>query len=127
MATRTVKGTRTTFSVSTGSDITNEGAGPGLDRSSNIRCFKCNPGSTGDLTVDIVRSTGVSRVQIFQEDNFTGASAPTGLSKDTNISQSGKGKGKVGVTVTDATKDYLVYVYGDGYSEMSYDAIVDVP
>jgi hypothetical protein len=116
MATRTVKGTRTTFSVSTGSDITNEGAGPGLDRSSNIRCF-----STGDLTVDIVRSTGVSRVQIFQEDNFTGASAPSGLSKDTNISQSGKGKGKVGVTVTDATKDY------HGYSEMSYDAIVDVP
>lgn len=127
MATRVVNGTRSTFVVDSGSDVTYQGAGPGIDLSANTRAFRVNPGSTGDITIDLVRSNGVSRLQIFQEDNFGAGSAPSGLAKDFNVSRAGKGKGKIGVTVTDATKDYLVYIYSDGYSSMSYDAIVEVP
>lgn len=127
MATRIVNGTRSTFVVDSGSDVTYQGAGPGIDLSANTRAFRVNPANTGDITIDLIRSTGVSRMQIFQEDNYGAGNPPSGLLKDFNVSKAGKGKGKIGVTVTDATKDYLVYIYSDSYSSMSYDAIVEVP
>ena len=43
------------------------------------------------------------------------------------MTQAGKGKGAVGVTVTDASKDYIVLLKLDGYSEVSYTATVEVP
>ena len=39
----------------------------------------------------------------------------------------GKGKGAVGITVTNAGKDYVVLLTYDGYSEVSYNGTVDVP
>ena len=127
MATRTVQGTLDTFSVNTGSDVTYEGAGSGNDRSLNIRAFKVNPGSTGDITVSLNQSFGVIVMEIFQEDDHSAASAPTGYKKAFNVTQAGKGKGAVGVTVTDASKDYIVLLKLDGYSEVSYTATVEVP
>lgn len=128
MATRTVKGTLDSFSVDAGSEITylgNTAAGStgGLD----IRAFRVNPASTGNLIVNLIRSTGITTVEIFQEDAYTAGSAPTGYTKFTNIVKDGKGKGAVAVNVTDASKDYVVLLNLDGYSEVQYDAIVDVP
>ena len=127
MATRTVQGTLDTFSVNTGSDVTYEGAGAGNDRSQNTRAFEVNPGSTGDITVSLNQSFGVIGMEIFQEDDHSAASAPTGYKKAFNVAQAGKGKGAVGVTVTNAAKDYIVLLTLDGYSEVSYTATVEVP
>ena len=41
--------------------------------------------------------------------------------------KAGKGKGAVGVTVTNATKNYIVLLKLEGYSEVSYIAKVVVP
>jgi len=128
MATRTVQGTLDTFSVDAGSEITylgNTAAGStgGLD----IRAFRVNPGSTGDIIVKIVNSVGLTTMEIFQEDSYSAGSAPTGYTKFSNIVKDGKGKGAVAVTVTDASKNYVVLLNLDGYSEVLYDAIVTVP
>lgn len=128
MATRIVKGTLDTFSVDSGSDITylgNTAAGStgGLD----IRAFLVNPGSTGDIIVNVVNSVGITTMEIFQEDAYTAANAPTGYTKFSNIVKDGKGKGAVAVTVTDASKNYVVLLNLDGYSEVLYDAVVTVP
>lgn len=128
MATRTIQGTLDTFSVDAGSEITylgNTAAGStgGLD----IRGFRVNPGTTGDIVVNIVKSTGIATMEIFQEDSYTGGSAPSGYKKFANIVKDGKGKGVVAVTVTDASKDYVVLINLDGYSEVSYTGSVDVP
>jgi hypothetical protein len=128
MATRIIQGTLDTFTVDSGSDVTylgNTAAGStgGLD----IRAFRVNHSTTGDIIVNLVNTVGITTMEIFQEDAYTASSAPTGYLKVTNIAKDGKGKGVVGVTVTDATKNYVVLLNLDGYSEVLYDGVVTVP
>jgi hypothetical protein len=128
MAIRTIKGTLDTFSVDAGSEVTYLGntsasSTGGLE----IRGFRVNPGSTGDIIVKLDRSVGINTMEIFQEDAYTAGSAPTGYKKVANIVKDGKGKGVVGVTVTDASKNYIVLLNLDGYSEVAYNGSVDVP
>jgi len=128
MATRTIKGTLDTFSVSGGSEITYLGNTTANSTGGiNIRGFRVNPGSTGDIIVSIDRSVGVDNIEIFQEDAYLTSNAPTGYLKFNNIAKNGKGKGVVAVTVTDASKDYVVLLTLDGYSEVSYNGSVVVP
>ena len=65
-------------------------------------------------------------MEIFQEDDFAAGNAPTGYSKYANIVKDGKGKGVVGVTAN-GSKDYIVLLRTDGYSEVSYNGTVVVP
>jgi hypothetical protein len=128
MATRTIKGTLDTFTVDAGSEITylgNTAAGStgGLD----IRAFRVNPASTGNLIVKLDRAVGISTMEIFQEDAYSGSNAPAGYGTFTNIAKSGKGKGAVAVDVTDASKNYVVLLNLDGYSEVNYNGSVEVP
>jgi len=128
MATRTIKGTLDTFQVDAGSEITYLGnTSAGSTGGLNIRAFRVNPGSTGDITVTLTVTSGIDTMEIFQEDSYTAGSAPTGYTKFSNIVKSGKGKGAVGVTVSDATKNYVVLLRLDGYSEVSYTGSVVVP
>lgn len=128
MATRTIKGTLDTFQVNAGSEITYLGnTSAGSTGGLNIRAFRVNPGSTGDITVTLTVTSGIDTMEIFQEDSYTAGSAPTGYTKFSNIVKSGKGKGAVGVTVSDATKNYVVLLRLDGYSEVSYTGSVVVP
>ena len=69
----------------------------------------------------------VNTIQIFQEDAFATGDAPTGYHKFFDIAKAGKGKGAVGVTVTNAAKNYVVLLELDGYSEVSYNGSVVVP
>lgn len=128
MATRTIQGTLDTFSVNAGSEITylgNTSAGStgGLD----IRAFRINPGSTGDITVTMNKTSGITTMEIFQEDDYTAGNAPTGYKKFSNIVKDGKGTGVVGVTVSNAAKNYVLLLNLDGYSEVSYTGTVVVP
>lgn len=128
MAIRTIKGTLDTFTVDAGSEITylgntTAGSTGGLD----FRAFRVNPGTTGNIIVKLDHSVGVTTVEIFQEDSYTSGSAPTGYLKFANIAKDGKSKGVVGVTVTDASKNYVVLLNLDGYSEVAYNGSVDVP
>lgn len=128
MAIRTIQGTLDTFTVNAGAEVTylgNTAAGStgGLD----IRGFRVNPGSTGDIIVKLDRAVGITTMEIFQEDSYTAGSAPTGYKKFANIVKDGKGKGVVAVTVTDASKNYVVLLNLDGYSEVAYNGSVDVP
>jgi len=128
MATRTIKGTLDTFSVSGGSEITYLGSTSAASSGGiNIRGFRVNPSSTGDIIVTLNSSVGVNTMEIFQEDAYTAGSAPTGYTKFSNIVKSGKGKGAVAVTVTNAAKDYVVLLDLDGYSEVQYTGSVVVP
>ena len=126
MATRTISGTLDTLE-SDGAEITYKGSTDACDRSENIRGFQVNPGGTGDIIIKIDRSTGVKSVEIFQEDDYAGSSAPTGYTGFSNIEQSGKGKGACAMTVTNAAKNYLVILKTDGYSEVTFGGTVDVP
>jgi hypothetical protein len=126
MATRTFEGTLDTFTAQ-GSEITYLGQTAGGNTSDQIRAFRVNPGSTGDIKVTVDRSSALSSLEIFQEDLYTGGSAPTGYQKYFNILKAGKGKGAVGVTVTNAAKNYVVLMGLDGYSEVSYGGNVVVP
>tara|TARA_Y100001937_G_scaffold88238_1_gene119329 strand:- start:930 stop:1313 length:384 start_codon:yes stop_codon:yes gene_type:complete len=127
MATRTITGTLDTFSVDGGSEISYVGGSTTGDRSDDVRGFEVNPGSTGDIIVNILKSSGIRSVQIFQKDAFATGNAPTGYQKFFDIEKAGKGKGAVGVTVTNAAKDYVVLLAYDGYSEVSYKGTVVVP
>lgn len=128
MATRTIKGTLDNFSVSGGSEITYLGSTSAATSGGiNIRGFRVNPSTTGDIIVTLNSSVGVNTVEIFQEDAYTAGTAPTGYTKFTNIAKSGKGKGAVAVTVTNAAKDYVVLMELDGYSEVQYSGSVVVP
>ena len=49
------------------------------------------------------------------------------ITKFFDIAKAGKGKGAVGVTVTNAAKNYIVLLELDGYSEVSYNGSVVVP
>jgi hypothetical protein len=129
MTIRTVKGTISNLVVSGGSEITYIG-NTSFDSSTafSYRAFRVNPGSTGDIIVKIVQSTGVNSFEIFQEDNYTAGNAPTGYRKFANIAKDGKSKGVVAVTVTNAAKDYIVLLELDSAgSEVSYVGEVDVP
>jgi len=124
MATRTIKGTLDTLQVNTGSEITYKGhslTGKGK------RAFQVNPGGTGSLIVDIDQSSGVSELEIFQEDAYTGSSRATGYQTIANIGKAGKGKGAVAVTVSDAAKNYIVMLTLSGYSEVAYSGSVTIP
>ena len=128
MATRTFSGTLDTFEKdSAASEITYLGQTAGGNSSDQIRAFRVNPGSTGDIKVTIDSSNALSNIEIFQEDSYTGGSAPTGYQKYFNILKAGKGKGAVGVTVTNAAKNYIVLLKLDGYSSVSYSGSVVVP
>jgi hypothetical protein len=127
MATRTIEGTLDTQSVDTGSEITYLGSTAANNPGEAVRGFRINPGGTGDIKVTLDRTSGVNSLEIFQEDAYSTGSAPTGYKKFFNIAQAGKGKGAVGVTVTNASKDYVVLLKLDGYSEVSYSGSVVVP
>ena len=127
MATRTIEATLDTFSVDTGSEITYLGPTAAGNKGDAIRGFRVNPGGTGDIKVTLDRSEGVNTIQIFQEDAFSAGDAPSGFQKFFDISKAGKGKGAVGVTVTNAAKNYVVLLQLDGYSEVSYNGSVVVP
>lgn len=128
MAIRTIKGTLDTFSVSGGSEITYLGnTTAGSTGGLLFRGFRINPTTTGDIKVEVLSSTGVISMEIFQEDAYTSSTAPTGYLKVSNIAKNGKGKGAVGVTVTNAAKDYVVLLDFDEYSSVNYTIKVDVP
>jgi len=128
MATRTITATLDTFSVDAGSEVTYLGnTEAGSTGGLNIRGFRVNPTTTGDIIITMNKTSGVNTMEIFQEDNYTAASSPTGYTKFSNIVKSGSGKGAVAVTVTDATKDYVVLLTLDGYSEVEYSGTVEVP
>jgi hypothetical protein len=128
MATRTIKGTLDTFQVDSGSDVTYLGnTSAGSTGGLNIRAFRVNPGTTGDIIVKLDKTSGVNTMEIFQEDSYTAGAAPTGYTKYSNIVKNGSGKGAVAVTVTNAAKDYVVLLTLDGYSEVSYTGSVVVP
>tara|TARA_B100000925_G_scaffold246763_1_gene196990 strand:+ start:217 stop:600 length:384 start_codon:yes stop_codon:yes gene_type:complete len=127
MATRTIEATLDKFSVDAGSEITYLGPTAAGNKGDAIRGFRVNPGGTGDIKVTLDRSEGVNTIQIFQEDAFSAGDAPSGFQKFFDISKAGKGKGAVGVTVTNAAKNYVVLLQLDGYSEVSYNGSVVVP
>jgi len=128
MATRTITATLDTFSVDAGSEVTYLGnTDAGSTGGLNIRGFRVNPTTTGDIIITMNKTSGVNTMEIFQEDNYTAASSPTGYTKFSNIVKSGSGKGAVAVTVTDATKDFVVLLTLDGYSEVEYSGTVEVP
>ena len=127
MATRTIEATLDKFSVDAGSEVTYLGPTAAGNKGDAVRGFRVNPSSTGDIKVTIDRSEGVNTIQIFQEDAFSTGDAPTGYKKFFDISKAGKGKGAVGVTVTNAAKNYVVLLELDGYSEVSYNGSVVVP
>jgi hypothetical protein len=128
MATRIIKGTLDTFQVDSGSDVTYLGnTSAATTGGINIRGFRVNPSTTGDIVVTLEGTAGINTMQIFQEDDYSAASAPSGYTKFSNIAKSGKGGGAVGVTVTDASKNYVVLLTLDGYSEVKYAGTVAVP
>ena len=127
MATRTIEATLDKFSVDAGSEITYLGPTAAGNKGDAIRGFRVNPGGTGDIKVTLDRSEGVNTIQIFQEDAFSAGDAPSGFQKFFDISKAGKGKGAVGVTVTNAAKNYVVLLQLDGYSQVSYNGSVVVP
>lgn len=128
MPTRTFQGTQDTFTAS-GAEVTYKGdALPGSSGDLSQRAFLVNPSSTGDLIVTIDRSVGINTIEIFQDDAYTAGSAPTGYQKFFDIAKAGRGKGAVAVTVTNASKNYLVLLTtDDAYSEISYNGSVVVP
>lgn len=126
MATRTISGTLDTLEHE-GSEITYKGSTDACDRSENIRGFLVNPGDTGDIIVKLDRSVGIKSIEIFQEDVYAGSTAPTGYTGFSDVEQNGKGKGAVAMTVSNASKNYLVILKTDGYSEVSFGGTVDVP
>jgi hypothetical protein len=128
MATRTIKGTLDTFQVNAGSEVTYLGnTSAGSTGGLNIRAFRVNPGTTGDIIVKLDKTSGVNTLEIFQEDAYTAGAAPTGYTKYSNIVKNGSGKGAVAVTVTNAAKNYVVLLTLDGYSEVAYTGSVEVP
>ena len=127
MATRRINGTLDTFSVDSGSEITYVGGSTTGDKSDDVRGFEVNPGSTGNIIVNLEKTSGIRSVQIFQKDAFDGSSSPAGYQRFFDIEKAGKGKGAVGIAVTNAGKDYVVLLTYDGYSEVSYNGTVEVP
>jgi hypothetical protein len=127
MPTRTIKGTLNNLQVNAGSEITYLGPTAAGNVGDLTRGFRVNPGGTGDITVTINKSTALLDIEIFQEDAYNTGNAPTGYQKIFNIDKAGKGKGAVGVTVTNAAKDYVVLLTFDSYADAEYVGTVVVP
>jgi hypothetical protein len=127
MPTRTIKGTLDNLQVSAGSEITYLGPTAAGNVGDLTRGFRINPGGTGDITVTINKSAGLLDIEIFQEDAYNTGNAPSGYQKVFNIDKAGKGKGAVGVTVTNAAKDYVVLLTFDSYADAEYVGAVVVP
>lgn len=128
MPTRTIKGTIDNFFVNAGSEVTYQGTTSASSTSGlNIRGFRVDPANTGSLIVTLDGSNGVNTMEIFQEDVYNGSTAPAGYKTFANIAKDGRSKGVVAVTVTDATKNYIVLLELDGYSEVAYNGSVVVP
>jgi hypothetical protein len=125
--TRTIKGTLDKLQVSGGSEITFLGPTAAGNVGDLVRGFRVNPASTGDIIVKIDKSAALISMEIFQEDAYNTGSAPTGYQKIFNIFKAGKGKGAIGITVTNAAKDYVVLLDFDDYTEASYTGSVVVP
>lgn len=125
--TRTVKGTLDRLQVSGGSEITYLGPTVYGDRGELIRAFRVNPASTGSIIFIVDKSDAVNTIQIFQEDSFNGSASPSGYGSFFNVAKAGKGKGAVAATVTDASKDYIVMIKFDDYSNASYTGSVQIP
>ena len=66
MATRRINGTLDTFSVDSGSEITYVGGSTTGDKSDDVRGFEVNPGGTGNIIVNLEKTSGIRNVQIFQ-------------------------------------------------------------
>ena len=127
MPTRTVKGTLDNLQVSGGSEITYLGPTASGNVGDLIRGFRVNPASTGDIIVTINKSAALLDIEIFQEDAYNTGNAPSGYQKIFNIDKAGKGKGAVGVTVTNAAKDYVVLLTFDSYADAEFVGTVVVP
>lgn len=128
MPTRTIKGNLDRLQTSSGTtEITYLGPTTAGNPGDLTRAFRINPSSTGDITVRIDNSSALLSLQIFQEDSFSAGSAPTGYAKFYDVAKAGKGKGAVGVTVTNAAKDYVVLLRFDEYSSAGYSGSVVVP
>lgn len=128
MPTRTIKGNLDRLQTSSGTtEITYLGPTTAGNPGDLTRAFRINPSTTGDITVRIDNSSALLSLQIFQEDSFSAGSSPTGYAKFYDVAKAGKGKGAVGVTVTNATKDYVVLLRFDEYSSAEYSGSVVVP
>lgn len=115
------------MSISGGSEITYLGPTAAGNVGDVVRGFRVNPANTGDIIVKIDRSNALLDLEIFQEDSYTAGSPPSGYQKYFNVGKAGKEKGAVAVTVTNASKDYIVLMSFDGYSDASYTGSVVVP
>ena len=125
--TRTIKGTLDKLQVSGGTEITYLGPTAAGNVGDLVRGFRVDPANTGDIIVKIDKSASLVDIEIFQEDSYPTGSAPTGYVKFFNVFKAGKGKGAVGITVTNAAKNYIVLMSFDDYSEASYTGSVVVP
>jgi hypothetical protein len=125
--TRTIKGTLDRLLVSGGTEITFLGPTAAGNVGDLTRAFRVNPAATGDIIVKIDASSALTDLEIFREDSFAANSAPTGYFKYFNVAKAGKQKGTVAVTVTDATKNYIVLMSFDDYSDASYSGSVIIP
>ena len=125
--TRTIKGTLDRLLVNAGSEITYLGPSTVGNPGDLIRGFRVNPAANGNIIVTIDRSSALLDMEIFQEDAYATSNAPTGYRKFFNVAGAGKEKGVIGVTVTDATKNYVVLLTFDQYSNASYSGSVVVP
>jgi len=125
--TRTIKGTLDRLQVSAGTEITYLGPTTAGNVGDLVRAFRVNPASTGNIIVKFDKTSSLLNVEIFQEDSYSASSAPSGYYKYFDIFKAGKGKGAVGVTVTNVAKDYIVLLTFDDYSDASYTGSVVVP
>ena len=125
--TRTIKGTLNNLQVSAGTEITYLGPTAAGNVGDLTRGFRVNPASTGDIIIKIDKSAALIDLEIFQEDAYNTGSAPTGYQKFFNVAKAGKGKGAIAVTVSDASKNYVVLLTFDDYTEASYVGAVVVP
>ena len=125
--TRTIKGTLNNLQVSAGTEITYLGPTAAGNVGDLTRGFRVNPASTGDIIIKIDKSAALIDLEIFQEDAYNTGSAPTGYQKFFNVAKAGKGKGAIAVTVSDASKNYVVLLNFDDYTEASYVGTVVVP
>lgn len=125
--TRTIKGTLDKLQVSGGSEITFLGPTASGNVGDLTRAFRVDPASTGDIIVKFDKTSALLDVEIFQEDAYQTGTAPTGYVRYFNVAKAGKGKGAVGITVTNAAKNYIVLMTFDDYSEASYTGSVQIP
>jgi hypothetical protein len=124
-----VKGTLDSFTATNNTSpvlLAYKGCQPG-DKGIPVRFFEVDPQSTGNIIFTIDRSSGLLDIQIFQKDAINGSAAPAGYRSYFNVDKAGKGKGVVGMTVTNAAKNYIVKMTFDDYSVASFNGSVVVP